>query len=102
MTSGACARSPGGEQREGARRRADGVFGLVSATYRRRPIVSKLLPGGDLLDLWTDAPAYLLQRSPGPLNSAINVSDPQVRVKVKVFLDGGVLDVCRCSRMAAP
>ena len=41
----------------------------------------------------TEAPAYLLKWSPGTLNPAINVSEPKVRVKVKVFMDGGVLDV---------
>ena len=70
-----------------------GVFGLASATYDGVSIVSKLRPGGDLLELWTGAPAYLLKWSPGSLNPAINVTEPRVRVKVKVFFDGGVLDI---------
>ena len=63
------------------------------ATYRGASVVSKLRPGGDLVDLATDAPAYLLKWSSGDLDPAINVVQPKLRVKVKVFMDGGVLDV---------
>ena len=41
----------------------------------------------------TEAPTLLLKWSPGTLNTAINVTEPKLRVKVKVFMDGGVLDV---------
>ena len=70
-----------------------GVFSPAQATYRGALVISKLRPAGDLVDLGTDAPVYLLKWSPGALNMAINVSEAKVSVKVKVFMDGGVLDV---------
>ena len=66
-----------------------GGFGLAEATYRGASVHVQAAAGGDLVDLGTDEPAYLLKWSPGALNTAINVSDAKVRVKVKVFMDGG-------------
>lgn len=70
-----------------------GTFGPAAATYRGASVVSKLQPAGDQVDMTTEAPTLLLKWSPGNMNTAINVTEPKLRVKVKVFMDGGVLDV---------
>jgi hypothetical protein len=76
-----------------------GVFSLAQATYRGASVVSKLRPGGDNVDLGMDEPVRLQNWSPGTLDTTAHpvLLDVKVRVRVKVFMDGGVLEVVRVS-----
>ena len=69
------------------------VWAPAYATYRGTSVVSKLRPAGDIVELGMDEPAYLRNWSNGTLDPATNVFSPQVRFKIKTFIDGGVLDV---------
>jgi hypothetical protein len=70
-----------------------GTSSVIDAIYRGAQVSSRLKPGGDVVDLRTDGPLTLRKWSPGSYQSAINALQLRVRIRVKSFNEGGVLDV---------
>jgi len=71
-----------------------GTSPVVDAIYRGAQVLNKLKPGGDVVIVGTtDGPLTLRKWSPGSYKTAANTLKAQVRIRVKSFNEGGVLDV---------
>lgn len=70
-----------------------GTSAVVDAVYRGVQVANKLKPGGDIVDLGTDGSLTLRKWSAGSYGATTNTLMPQLRLRVKSFNDGGVLDV---------
>ncbi|MGC8780123.1 MAG: SdrD B-like domain-containing protein [Anaerolineae bacterium] len=70
-----------------------GTSAVVDALYRGVQVAGRLRPGGDLVDLKADGPLTLRKWSAGSYGVTTNALMPQVRIRVKSFNEGGVLDV---------
>lgn len=86
----AIARALNTAQGVGSRRTA--VSAVVDAVSRGAQVASKLRPGGDIVDLRTNEPLTLRKWSVGSFGATTNTLLPKIRLRVKSFNEGGVLD----------
>ncbi|MCX7670054.1 MAG: hypothetical protein N2439_08275, partial [Anaerolineae bacterium] len=70
-----------------------GTLAVVDAVYRGAQVANKLKPGGDIVELGTDGSLNLRKWSAGSYGATTNTLLPQLRLRVKSFNEGGVLDV---------
>lgn len=71
----------------------DGVAVLEMGTYKGANVTKKLAPKGDDVDQYMDQAIFLRRWSFKNLGPETQVFDPQIRVGVKRFDNGGVLEV---------
>jgi hypothetical protein len=70
-----------------------GLSAVIDAVYRGAQVASKLRPGGDIVDLRADGLLTLRKWSAGSYGATTNTLMPRIRLRVKSFNEGGVLDV---------
>lgn len=70
-----------------------GTAALARATYRAADVTAKLRPGGDTVDQYGDQALYFYQWNTGKYDPAINTFNAALRLTVKAFYNGGVLEV---------
>lgn len=70
-----------------------GVAKVSQATYNGNSAVSALQPAGGVVDAQMGVPIYVQKWSPGSLPSGTNIFQPQLRLKVQRFDEGGVLEI---------
>lgn len=71
----------------------DGVARLEMGAYRGANVTTKLAPGGDNVDQTMDQPIFLRRWGFKDLGTDAQVFEPRVRVSVKRFDNGGILEV---------
>ncbi|MBX7233288.1 MAG: hypothetical protein K1X65_02815 [Caldilineales bacterium] len=70
-----------------------GVARVSQATYNGNSAASALQPAGSVIDAQMSVPIYVQKWSPGSLPAGTNIFQPQLRLKVQRFDEGGVLEI---------